>query len=150
VGHTYANLVFHAIFSTKERRPLIHDSFRPHLHEYMGGLARAEFRGALTIGGTDNHVHGLIVLPPNLSVSDALRKWKGLSSKWVHETFPHEADFGWQEGYGAFSVSQSNVPEVAAYIRGQPEHHKKMTFEEEFVVLLNRHGIQYDPRYVWD
>ena len=150
MGHTFANLVFHVIFSTKERRPLLHDSFRDRLHEYLGGLARAEFRGTLSVGGTDNHVHGLIVLPPNLCVSDALRKWKALSSKWVHETFAQEAHFGWQEGYGVFSVSQSNVSQVAAYIEKQPEHHKKMTFEEEFVALLKRHGIQYDPRYVWD
>jgi REP element-mobilizing transposase RayT len=150
MGHTYANLVFHTVFSTKQRRPLIHDSLRDRLHQYMSGVARGEFRGALAIGGTENHIHGLIVLPPALSVSDALGKWKTLSSKWVHETFPTEADFGWQEGYGAFTVSQSNVSQVAAYIEGQAEHHKKMAFEEEFVALLSKHGIEYDPRYVWD
>jgi REP element-mobilizing transposase RayT len=150
VGHTYANLVFHAIFSTKERRPLIHDSFRPRLFEYLSGLARNEFRGALSVGGTENHVHGLIVLAPDTSVADAMRQWKALSSKWVHETFPGEADFGWQEGYAAFSVSQSNVPQVASYIEKQAEHHKKITFEDEFLALLKRHGIEYDPRYVWD
>jgi len=73
VGHTYANLVFHAVFSTKERRPLIHDSFRPRLFEYLAGLARNEFRGALAVGGTENHVHGLIVLAPDRSAADAMR-----------------------------------------------------------------------------
>jgi len=79
-----------------------------------------------------------------------MRGWKALSSKWVHETFPDEADFGWQEGYAAFSVSQSNVPQVAAYIEKQAEHHKKITFEDEFLALLKCHGIAYNPRYVWD
>ena len=149
VGHTYANLLIHAVFSTKERRPSIHDSFRPRLFAYLSGLARNEFRGALAVGGTANHAHGLIVLAPNTSVADAMRKWKAISSKWVHETFPDEADFAWQEGYGAFSVSPSNVPQVAAYIAKQAEHHRKMTFEDEFIALLKRHGIEYDPRYVW-
>ena len=149
VGHTYANLVFHVVFSTKERRPLIHDSFRPRLFEYLSGLARNEFRGALSVGGTDNHAHGLIVLAPDTPVADAMCQWKALSSKWVHETFPAEADFGWQDGYGAFTVSRSNVSKVAAYIENQAEHHKKMTFEEEYIALLKRHGIQYDPRYVF-
>jgi putative transposase len=150
MGHTYANLVTHFVFSTHERRPLIHDSFRQRLFEYMAGFARNEFKGSLSVGGTDNHVHGLLVLPTDVSVAEAMKKWKGLTSKWVHETFPAEADFAWQEGYGAFSVSQSNVPQVAAYIEGQAEHHRKMTFEEEFIALLKRHGIQYDPKYVWD
>jgi len=150
MGHTYANLIFHVVFSTKERRPLIHDSFRPRLFEYMSGLARNEFRGALAVGGTDNHVHGLLVLAPDTGVADAMRGWKALSSKWVHETFPGEADFGWQESYGAFGVSQSNVPQVAGYIEQQAEHHKKISFEDEFLALLKRHNIAYDPRYVWD
>jgi len=149
MGHTFSNLLVHVVFSTHERRPLIHDSFRPRLHEYLCGLARQEFRQALSVGGTDNHIHGLLALRADLSVSDAMRKWKTLSSKWVHETFPAERDFAWQEGYGAFTVSRSNVSKVAAYIEGQVEHHKKMTFEEEFVALLKRHGIEYDPRYIW-
>jgi len=150
VGHTYANLIFHMVFSTKERRPLIHDSFRPRLFEYLSGLARNEFRGPLSVGGTENHVHGLIVLAPDTSVADAMRGWKALSSKWVHETLPGEGDFGWQEGYGAFSVSQSNVPQVAAYIEQQAKHHEKITFEDEFLALLKRHSIAYDSQYIWD
>ncbi len=78
-----------------------------------------------------------------------MRKWKTLSSKWVHETFPSERDFAWQEGYGAFTVSQSSVPKVAGYIEGQAAHHKKMTFEEEFIALLEKHGVAYDPQYVF-
>jgi len=150
MGHTYSNLLFHVVFSTKQRQPLIHDAFRERLYEYLSGIARNEFRGALSIGGTDNHIHGLVVLAPDIPIAEAMRKWKSLSSKWIHETFLNEADFGWQEGYGAFSVSPSNVPQVIQYIEGQVEHHKKMTFEEEFAALLKRHGIEYDPRHVWD
>jgi REP element-mobilizing transposase RayT len=150
MGHTYSNLLFHIVFSTKERKPLIRDSFRQRLYEYMSGMARNEFVRALTIGDTDNHLHALLVLPTDISVAEALRKWKSLSSKWVHETFPGETDFGWQDGYGAFSVSQSLVAHVRAYIDNQAEHHKKMSFEDEFIALLKRHGIEYDPRYVWD
>jgi len=149
MGHTYANLVFHVVFSTKERRPQIHDSFRPRLFEYLSGMARNEFRGALAVGGTENHVHGLVVLPTDKSMGEAMQKWKGASSGWVHQNFSEARDFAWQEGYGAFSVSQSNVKQVAAYIAGQAEHHKKMTFEEEYVALLKRHGIAFDPRYVF-
>jgi putative transposase len=149
MGHSYTNLLFHVVFSTKDRRPLIHDTFRDRLHEYMSGIARQEFAGTLSIGGTENHLHGLIVLPATVAIAEAMREWKTLSSKWVHETFVTEADFAWQEGYGAFSVSRSNVSKVAAYIEGQAEHHKKMTFEEEFIQLLERHGIEYDPRYIW-
>lgn len=149
MGHTYTNLVVHAVFSTKERRPLIHDFFRPRLFAYLSGLARNEFRGALVVGGTENHVHGLLVLPPTMCLADVMCKWKSLSSKWVHETFPGESDFDWQDGYGAFTVSRSNVPQVAAYIANQAQHHMTMTFEEEFIALLKRQGIEYDPRYVW-
>jgi len=150
VGHTYTNLLFHVVFSTKDRRPLIHDSFRSRLHEYLGGIARRDFRCAPAVGGTNNHVHGLLVLPADICVAGAMRKWKSVSSKWVHETFPAEADFAWQQGYAAFSVSLSNLSRVAAYIEKQEVHHCRMTFEQEFVAILKRHGIPYDPRYVWD
>jgi REP element-mobilizing transposase RayT len=150
VGHTFSNLLVHVIFGTKGRLPTIRESFRLRLYEYMSGIARTEFGRALCIGGTPNHAHGLIVLTTDVSVAEAVRKWKSISSKWVHETFPEDQDFAWQSGYGAFSVSRSNVHEVAGYIERQVEHHRKVTFEEEFVAFLNRHGIEYDPRYVWD
>jgi putative transposase len=150
MGHTFSNLLVHTIFSTKDRLPTIRERFRPRLYEYMSGIARAEFGRALCIGGTPNHVHGLIVLATDVSVAEAVRKWKSLSSKWVHETFTDTRDFAWQSGYGAFSVSRSNVPKVAGYIERQDEHHKRVTFEEEFVAFLKRHGIEYDPRHVWD
>jgi REP element-mobilizing transposase RayT len=150
MGHTYTNLLLHITFSTKERRPLIHDPFRDRLHEYLGGIVGEEFGRPIRIGGTENHVHGLLVLRANVALSEAMAKWKSLSSGWIHKTFPEEQDFAWQEGYGAFSVSESNAEKVREYIANQIEHHRKMTFEEEFVALLKRHGIDYDPRHIWD
>ena len=150
MSHTYSCLLVHAVFSTKERRLTIHESFRQRLYEYMGGIARHEFGRSLVVGGTADHVHGLLSIRPAVSVAEAMRQWKSLSSKWVHDTFPQRGDFAWQEGYGAFSVSPSNADAVERYIRGQEAHHKRMTFQEEFVALLKRHGIEYDPATVWD
>jgi REP element-mobilizing transposase RayT len=103
---------------------------------------------ALAIGGVPDHVHMLLMIPAALSLAKAMQLIKGLSSGWVHETFPSQQSFAWQDGYGAFSVSLSLVPKVAAYIRDQPEHHRTQTFEQEFVAFLQRHGIGYDPEYV--
>ena len=149
MGHTYANLLVHTVFSTKGRRPLIRESFRERLHRYMGGVARNEFGRALAVSGTEDHVHGLISLNTDVSVADAMRKWKSLSSGWVNKTDDTTDHFAWQAGYAAFSVSQSNKQAVTAYIENQPEHHRKRTFQEEFVELLERHGIDYDPRYLF-
>jgi putative transposase len=150
MGHTYANVLLHVVFSAKDRWPLISESFRPRLYEYMCGVARSEFGRALTVGGTDNHIHGLLSVGTDLSIGEMLAKWKSLSSGWVHKTFPDAADFAWQTGYGAFSVSQSNAEKVIRYIESQAEHHKRLTFEEEFTALLKRHGVQFDPQRIWD
>ncbi len=150
MGHTYSNLLYHVTFSTKERRRTIREAWADRLHQYMAGIARDEFGKALAIGGTEDHVHGLLVLPTTVCIAEAMRKWKSLSSKWVNETLSPAEHFAWQNGYGAFTVSHSNAPQVATYIEGQAEHHKRMTFQEEFIALLERHGIEYDPRYVWD
>ena len=150
MGHTYSNILLHVVFGTKDRRPLILETFRVRLYEYMSGVARSEFGRALTVGGTENHLHGLLSIGTDLSVGEILAKWKSLSSGWVHKTFPESQDFAWQVGYGAFSVSQSNAQKVIAYLGGQVEHHKRQTFEEEFVALLKRHGVQFDPQHVWD
>ena len=150
MGHTYSNLLYHVVFSTKDRRPLIDDPRARRLQQYMAGIARNEFVKALAIGGTTDHLHGLLVLPTTASVAEAMRKWKTLSSKWVNETWPQRARFAWQGGYAAFTVSRSNVPKVAGYIERQAEHHKHMTFKEEFIALLERHGIDYNPEHLWD
>jgi hypothetical protein len=105
---------------------------------------------AVEIGGVEDHVHILLSLPATMAISKALQLIKGGSSKWVHETFPEHRLFAWQEKYGAFSVSESRMESIIQYIKGQAEHHRKMTFQEEFVALLKKHRIEYNERYLWD
>ena len=147
--HSYSNLLVHVVFGTKDRARYLDATFRPQLFAYMGGIVRELKGAAQIINGTDDHAHGLLSLPADLSVSDCLRIVKTNSSRWVHEKFPDRAKFGWQTGFGAFGVSASNEAAVAKYIQEQEQHHKKMTFEEEFKALLEKHGIAYDPRYLW-
>ncbi len=104
---------------------------------------------AVEIGGVEDHVHILLSLPATIPVSKAMQLIKGGSSKWIHETFPDQRLFSWQEEYGAFSVSVSQLDKTIAYIRRQPEHHRKVTFQEEFLLLLKKHGVEYDERYLW-
>ena len=123
MGHSYSDLLVHVVFSTKDRQPSIRESFRERLYEYMAGLARQEFGVAMKIGGTENHVHALVSFNRDVSVAEAMCKWKSLSSGWIHRTFPEATEFAWQAGYGAFSVSHSNADRVH-YIAGQLAHHK--------------------------
>jgi REP element-mobilizing transposase RayT len=145
--HTFTNLLTHIIFSTKDRAPLITDDLKSQLHAYMGRIIR-ELKGrALIVNGTADHVHLLLSASPSLSLSDGMRVLRTNSSRWAHAT--GHAGFGWQSGYGAFSVSQSNVEAVLEYIAHQEEHHRKVTFQEEYVMFLRKHGISYDENNLW-
>ncbi len=147
MSHTACNLVLHLIFSTKDRQPLITAEIRADLFAYLGGIIR-EIRGtALIINGTADHVHMLIRIRPAQAAAEIARVVKANSSRWLHEKY--DLRFAWQTGYGAFSVSESNVPTVSRYIATQEEHHKKFTFQEEYVTFLKRNGISYDERYIW-
>jgi REP element-mobilizing transposase RayT len=150
MGHSYTSSLFHCAFSTKGRRPLITPELRPRLWPYLGGIARENDVGALAIGGVGDHVHLLLSLPSTLAIADAMQRIKGASSKWVHDTFPGHRNFNWQEGYGAFSIGISQIAATRRYIERQEEHHRKTTFQEEFLAFLKRHGIEYDERYIWD
>ncbi len=150
MAHTFTNLLTHVIFSTKDRVAYLSDELRPRVFAYMGGIVREEGGTALIINGPADHVHLLVALPATLALSDFMRVLKTNSSKWVHETFPELAAFGWQTGYGAFSVSASNAEEVRVYVEAKEEHHRTVTFQEEFVAFLKRHGVAYDPRYIWE
>ena len=150
MSRTFTHLFTHIVFSTKNRARLIVPDLKPELHAYLGGLTR-EIKGtAVAINGMEDHVHLLVSLPPTISVSDALGFIKTNSSKWVHQKWPRRSSFAWQLGYGAFGVSKSNIPEVEDYIRRQEKHHRKLTYKEEFLAFLRKHGIDYDERYVWD
>jgi REP element-mobilizing transposase RayT len=145
---SYTNLLYHVIFSTKDRRPLITDVYQPRLYEYIGGTIRGLGGISLELNGTDDHVHLLTKLRPDKSLSDVLRELKANAGGWMHDVFPELKDFSWQRGYGAFTVSQSNVEEVRRYIATQKEHHAKISFRDEFIQFLKVNGIEYDERYV--
>jgi putative transposase len=147
---TFTNLLYHIVFSTKQREPLITEDFREELYKYIGGIIRAEDGILIEIGGIDDHVHLVAKLKPSMAVSEYLNKIKSNSSKWVNENKKSARRFAWQEGYAAFTVSESQVPPVREYIQNQEVHHKKISFQQEFIALLERHGISYDPQYIWD
>jgi REP element-mobilizing transposase RayT len=147
--HSYVSALFHCVFSTKERQRTINEELQQRLWPYMGGIARENKMRALAIGGVEDHVHLLLSLPSTLSIAQAMQLIKGGSSKWVHDTFPQHGMFEWQEGYGVFSVGISQVADTKTYIANQREHHRMKTFQEEFIAFLERHGMEYDPRYVW-
>ena len=150
MARTYTNVLLHVVFSTKDRMPMIKEPMKSRLHGYLGGVVREQGGKALTINGTADHVHMLLSLPATVSIADLMRLIKTLSSKWVHETFPDQSKFSWQPGYGAFSVSHSNSAAVSAYIQTQEEHHKKVSFRDEFLSLLKRNEIEFDERYLWE
>lgn len=149
MAHTYTSILVHMVFSTRERKKLIMDNLRDRLWSYMGGITKQNDMTALAIGGVEDHVHLLLGMPASLSVSKAAQLIKGGSSKWIHDTFPDLKEFSWQDGYGAFTVSISGVEETTSYIKTQAEHHRKVTFEEEFQAFLRKHAITYDPKFVF-
>ena len=128
----------------------IHPALRERLFPYLGGIVREVGGHALAIGGMPDHVHILMTLPQTQALADVLRLVKTNSSRWVHETWPERRDFAWQTGYGGFSVSRSHREAVEHYIATQEEHHRRMTFQEEFLAFLEKHEIDYDERYIWE
>jgi putative transposase len=142
--HTYSSLLVHCVFSTKERRDLIRDPKL--LWRYLAGIGRAKQIPLVAAGGTANHVHLLLDLPPTMQLAQAMQQLKGNSSHWLNEP---GTPFAWQQGYGAFALGESQRANVIAYIANQEEHHRKWSFEQEFVALLKKYGIQYDSRFVF-
>ena len=144
MSHTHASVLVHCVFSTKNRTNTIPD--REALWRYIAALAKDNRITLLAAGGTSNHMHLLMAIPPALPLAKAVQELKGSSSRWLHE---HGYRFEWQEGYGAFSVSQSQKQSVVDYIDRQAEHHRKWTFEQEFMTLLKKSGVEYDSRFVF-
>jgi putative transposase len=149
MAHTFTNLLTHIIFSTKNRMPTLEPELKQRLFPYMGGIFRELDGTPLLINGPADHVHVLAVLPAKLSVSEILNKVKSNSSGWVHKTFQDRQTFAWQVGYAAFGVSSSQKQPALDYIAGQEEHHRKISFKEEFLEFLKKHEIQYDEKYLW-
>lgn len=146
MSHTYARIHIHLIFSTKERQKLIPKDVQPQLWSYMAGIFHNKGIVPIAINGTDNHVHALFHLPTTMALAKAVNLLKTNSSGWMNE---HQRRFGWQDGYGAFSVGESNIEAVINYIRDQEKHHRKRSFEEEYVEFLKRYGVDFDPKYVF-
>jgi putative transposase len=149
MSHSHVSALFHCVFSTKERRPLLSPDLSLRLWPYIGGIARENKLRALAVGGVPDHIHILLSVPATIAISKAIQLIKGGSSKWIHDTFPEQGRFAWQEGYGAFSIGISQVGTTIAYIGAQPRHHRTKTFQEEFLNILKKHGIEYDERYLW-
>jgi putative transposase len=150
MAHTLTNLIIHAVFSTKGRERAIDAELKERLMPYIGGIV-AELQGKTLAGNAmPDHVHLLLRLPAIASLSDMMRVVKTNPSRWIHETWPNRRTFGWQTGYGAFSVSQSNVPAVSRYIADQEQLHKRISFQEEYVRFLKKNGIEFDERFIWE
>ncbi|MGY8769375.1 MAG: IS200/IS605 family transposase [Pirellulales bacterium] len=147
---TYTNLLYHIVFSTKLREPVITKGLQGELYKYIGGIIRDEGGSLQEIGGMPDHVHLVVRFKTNDLISHLMQLIKGNSSKWLNERVDQSTKFAWQAGYAAFSVSESQLPVVIKYVQGQEEHHKERSFKEEFLALLRKHAIEFDERYVWD
>jgi putative transposase len=148
MAHTHCSLLYHCVFSTKDREKTIAPERQTRLWSYIGGIVRERGWKALAVGGTEDHVHLLLSLPSSVAIANAMREIKHGSSRWMHED-GRIPGFEWQEGYGAFSIGWSQIEATSAYIAGQMEHHRKRDFQAEFVAFLKKNCIEYDERHVW-
>ena len=149
MANTFSQVYLHIVFSTKNRVDLIRPEIENDIWAGIGGCARSHRMVALQVGGIDNHVHVLVSTPTTIAPSQAAKYLKGDSSLWIHREFADLRHFGWQDGYAAFSVSKSAVPDVIRYIQDQRIHHQNQNFEDEYVSLLKLHEIDYDEPYLF-
>ncbi len=150
MSQSLAKVYVHVIFSTKNRMPVLADEWRDELFRVLGGAANHLGCQSMIVGGFVDHVHLLFQLGRTITIADAVGKIKSTSSAWINQTRGVAVEFHWQAGYAAFSVSQSSVEAVRQYIRQQPEHHARQSFQDELRAWLRRYEIEWDERYVWD
>ena len=150
MANTFTQIYVHFVFSVKNRETLLNDNFRDELHKYITGIVKNRKCKLLSINSVDDHMHILIALHPEKSVSTLVKEIKSVSSKFINENKFMKGKFQWQEGYGAFSYSNSQVGTVKNYINKQKEHHRKKSFKEEYVEFLQKFDIDFDPKYVFD
>ena len=148
MSDSHTNLLYHIVFSTKERRALITPEYEVRLFDYVGGTIRKIGGISLALNGTSDHVHLLAKLRPDCALSDVLRDLKANATGWMHDVFPSLKNFSWQRGYGAFTVSQANVAALRQYIARQKEHHRNISFRDEFIQFLRENDIAYDERFI--
>lgn len=147
---SHCGILIHVVFSTKYRKPVLAIDWRDELYAYIGGIVKDHKASLVKAGGIEDHVHLLIRTHPEFAISKTIQLLKANSSKWINEQSKTRSHFQWQRGYGAFSVSQMVAPAVIKYIEGQIEHHKKFSFQDEFLLMLERHRIDFDPKYVFE
>ncbi|MEI6408476.1 MAG: IS200/IS605 family transposase [Bacteroidota bacterium] len=145
-----SQVYIHLVFSTKHRQPLIDDAIKPHLFNYLGGVCQIMECHPVRVGGHDDHVHILCTLSRKVAQMDLLEEIKKRSSKWIKTKGQKYHNFYWQDGYGAFSVSQSKIDSVIRYIENQDKHHKNNDFKYEFLMFLKKYKVPFDERYLWD
>ncbi len=146
MSHTYVQNVIHVVFSTKDRRKIIPEELQTRLWSYVAGICKKLGIHVHAVGGMEDHIYFLIQIPATLAVAKAVSTIKSNSSRWASQ---EGYGFEWQQGYAAFSVSSSNVAAVVRYVRNQKAHHKKMDFDAEFVALLKKHMVEFDPEFVF-
>ncbi|MCX6349677.1 MAG: IS200/IS605 family transposase [Candidatus Aureabacteria bacterium] len=147
---SFSSVTVHIVFSTKNRIPSISNEIEGRLYAYIGGIVRNRKAPLLVVGGTADHLHMLVSLPRDVCLADLVREIKSLSSGWIHQTCGLMRDFSWQAGYGAFSVSFTNINSVRNYIDKQKEHHRGISYKEEFIQFLQRHNLPYNEKYLWE
>lgn len=145
-----SSILIHLIFSTKNREPLISESIEPELHPYLASIFRRLRSPSLAIGSADDHIHCLFSLSRVIKIADLVEEIKADSSKWIKTKGAEFRNFYWQRGYGAFSIGQSQVPDLKRYVARQRAHHQRVTFQDEYRKFLKSYGIDFDERYVWD
>jgi putative transposase len=150
MSQSLSKVVIHVIFSTKDRHPWLDVNVRPRMHAYLATICRDAGAEAFRVGGMADHVHLVMTLPRTLSQAEMLEGLKATSSKWIKGLARDYRHFHWQRGYGAFSVSPSQLDAVLEYVDTQEEHHRDRTFQEEYREFLRKHGVDYDERYMWD
>ena len=147
---THHGILIHVVFSTKQRFKLINESLQDELYAVMGGIVKEHKSTLIRAGGIEDHVHLFLTVHPSFAIADTVKLIKGNSSRWINENRKIDARFEWQRGYGAFSVSQSMADTVKRYIDQQKEHHRDISFEDEYLAMLQKHQIDFDPKYVFD
>ena len=150
MAQSLSNVLLHIVFSTKHREPWLDTEIEDELKKYIGGICRDIGCQALKIGCADDHIHIACSLSRTTTIAKLIEEIKTGSSKWMKSQDPHFANFAWQNGYGAFSIGQSQLNDLKRYVANQREHHQRMTFQDEFRQLLTKYGVEFDERYVWD
>ena len=150
MSQTLVKNLQHIVFSTKANYKMIRGEWAPDLYSYIGAVMKSMNCRLISAGGVGDHIHLLASLDKTISISELMMKIKALSSGWVHNKIPGGRKFAWQRGYASFSVSESNINAVKRYIENQPEHHRQLAFQEELILLLDKHHLEYDERYLWN